>query len=170
VPPQVAQERFQERLLALSRTHNLLNETHWEGASLKTILETELGPYAAPLSRIRVEGPEVDLPARVAVVLGMAFHELTTNAVKYGALSVGTGRVQVDWTVQEKGGESVLTVDWCELGGPTLEVQPIPGFGSRLLRQTITRELAGQLDIRFEREGVCCTIEVRIASAQPRAA
>jgi PAS domain S-box-containing protein len=170
VPPQVAQERFQERLLALSRTHNLLNETHWEGASLKTILETELGPYAAPMSRIRIEGPEVDLPARVAVVLGMAFHELTTNAVKYGALSVGAGRVQVDWTVQDKAGESILTVDWCELGGPTLDVQPIPGFGSRLLRQTITRELAGQLDIRFEREGVCCTIAVRIAAAQPRAA
>jgi PAS domain S-box-containing protein len=170
VPPHVAQERFQERLLALSRTHNLLNETHWEGASLKTILETELGPYAAPMSRIRIEGPEVDLPARVAVVLGMAFHELTTNAVKYGALSVGAGRVQVDWTVQDKAGESILTVDWCELGGPTLDVQPIPGFGSRLLRQTITRELAGQLDIRFEREGVCCTIAVRIAAAQPRAA
>ena len=62
VPPQVAQERFQERLLALSRTHNLLNETHWEGASLRTILETELGPYATAAARVRLDGPEVHLP------------------------------------------------------------------------------------------------------------
>ncbi|GEO18614.1 sensor histidine kinase [Microvirga aerophila] len=165
VPPQVAQERFQERLLALSRTHNLLNETHWEGASLRTILETELGPYTTPSSRIRIDGPEIDLPARVAVVLGMAFHELTTNAVKYGALSSPSGRVTVEWTVDEHGDEANLAIDWCELGGPTLEVRPNPGFGSRLLRQTITRELAGQLDLRFEREGVCCAIAVPLGSS-----
>jgi len=170
VSPQVAQERFQERLLALSRTHNLLNETHWEGASLRTILETELGPYTTFSSRIRINGPEIDLPARVAVVLGMAFHELTTNAVKYGALSSPSGRVTVDWIVDEHGGEANLTIDWCEQGGPTLEVHPNPGFGSRLLRQTITRELAGQLDLRFEREGVCCTIVVPLESSKQHAA
>jgi two-component sensor histidine kinase len=134
VPPQVAQERFQERLLALSRTHNLLNETHWEGASLRTILETELGPYATA-GRVRLDGPEVHLEARPAVVLGMAVHELTTNAVKHGALAAASGRVQVGWKIDDRGGTSVLTIDWCELGGPALATQPIPGFGSRLLRQ-----------------------------------
>ena len=104
VPPQVAQERFQERLLALSRTHNLLNETHWEGASLKTILETELGPYATAAGRVRLDGPEVHLEAKPAVVLGMAVHELTTNAAKHGALSVASGRVQVDWKMDDRGG------------------------------------------------------------------
>jgi PAS domain S-box-containing protein len=165
VPPKVAQERFQERLLALSRTHNLLNETHWEGASLRTILETELGPYMTSSSRVGIDGPEIDLAARAAVVLGMAFHELTTNAVKYGALSCPSGRVQVDWMVQEQGDEANLTIDWCELSGPTLEGQPNPGFGSRLLRQTITRELAGQLDLRFERAGVCCAIAIPLGSS-----
>jgi PAS domain S-box-containing protein len=169
VPPQVAQERFQERLLALSRTHNLLNETHWEGASLRTILETELGPYATA-GRVRLDGPEVHLDARPAVVLGMAVHELTTNAVKHGALAVASGRVQVDWKIDDRGGEAVLAIDWCELGGPALAAQPSPGFGSRLLRQTITRELAGQLDIRFEREGVCCTIAVPLGSTGQQAA
>jgi PAS domain S-box-containing protein len=164
--PQVAQERFQERLLALSRTHNLLNETHWEGASLTTILETELGPFRTAPSRITIRGPNVHLVPKSAVVLGMAFHELTTNAVKYGALSTASGRVQVDWTVEG----TILTVDWCELGGPELESQPIPGFGSRLLRQTITKELAGQLDISFEREGVCCTIAIPIGLADQEAA
>jgi PAS domain S-box-containing protein len=170
VPPQVAQERFQERLLALSRTHNLLNETHWEGAALKTILETELGPYATAAGRVRLDGPEVHLEARPAVVLGMAVHELTTNAVKHGALAVASGRVQVDWKIDDRGGEAVLAIDWCELGGPALAAQPSPGFGSRLLRQTITRELAGQLDIRFEREGVCCTIAVPLGSTGQQAA
>jgi PAS domain S-box-containing protein len=170
VPPQVAQERFQERLLALSRTHNLLNETHWEGAALKTILETELGPYATAAGRVRLDGPEVHLEARPAVVLGMAVHELTTNAVKHGALAVASGRVQVDWKIDDRGGEAVLAIDWCELGGPALAAQPSPGFGSRLLRQTITRELAGQLDIRFEREGVCCTIAVPLGATGQQAA
>jgi PAS domain S-box-containing protein len=164
--PQVAQERFQERLLALSRTHNLLNETHWEGASLKTILETELGPYRTTPLRVTINGPDVHLVPKSAVVLGMAFHELTTNAAKYGALSTASGRVQVDWTIEG----AILTVHWSERGGPILETQPVPGFGSRLLRQTITRELAGQLDMRFEREGVCCTIEIHIEAADQQAA
>jgi two-component sensor histidine kinase len=170
VLPQVAQERFQERLLALSRTHNLLNETHWEGASVRRILETELGPYATARTRVRLDGPEVHLQAKPAVVLGMAFHELTTNAAKYGALSAASGRVQVDWSVADRGEGAILTIDWCELSGPVLEAQPTPGFGSRLLRQTITRELAGHLDIRYEREGVCCTIAVPIALAGQQAA
>ncbi|MBM6583797.1 sensor histidine kinase [Microvirga sp. BT689] len=170
VPPQAAQERFQQRLLALSRTHNLLNETLWEGASLRSLLDAEFEPYAAQSPQTRLNGPEVDLPARLAVVLGMAFHELTTNAVKYGALARASGRVQVDWKVDESGEGAVLTLDWCELGGPVLEAQPSPGFGSRLLQQTITHELAGQLDIRFEREGVCCTIIVPVGSKERQAA
>jgi PAS domain S-box-containing protein len=170
VPPKVAQERFQERLLALSRTHNLLNETHWEGASLRTILETELAPYMTPSSRVRIEGPQVSLPAQVAVVLGMAFHELATNAAKHGALSLAPGRVQVDWRVTRSGETTVLVIDWCELDGPSVEVPPIPGFGSRLLRQTITRELAGHLDLRYEHEGVCCTIAIPIGPARQQAA
>ncbi len=169
-PPQVAQQRFQERLLALSRTHNLLNETHWEGAALRTVLETELGPYATAAGRVWLAGPEVHLEARPAVVLGMAVHELTTNAAKHGALSVVSGRVQVDWRIDDRDGESVLAIDWCELGGPALAAQPSPGFGSRLLRQTITRELAGQLDVRYEREGVCCTIAVPLGSTGQQAA
>jgi PAS domain S-box-containing protein len=160
LPPQAAQERFQERLLALSRTHNLLNETLWEKASLRSLLEAELRPYATGSHGPHLCGPHVDLPARMAVVLGMAFHELTTNAVKYGALSTASGRVQVNWDVEGSGEDAILTIAWRETGGPPLEAEPSPGFGSRLLRQTITRELAGQLDIWFEREGVRCTIAI----------
>lgn len=170
VPPQVAQQRFQERLLALSRTHNLLNETHWEGASLKTILETELQPYATAPSRIQLNGPEVQLSPKSAVVLGMALHELATNAIKHGALSLMSGQVKVDWKIGQSGDEAILTIEWREMNGPQLEGQPNPGFGSRLLRQTIVQELAGELDIRFERQGMCCIIAVPIGLAGQQAA
>ncbi|MBL0406681.1 sensor histidine kinase [Microvirga aerilata] len=170
VPPRIAQERFQERLLALSRTHNLLNETLWEGASLRTILEAEFQPFMAETPRIRLSGPDVYLPATHTVVLGMALHELTTNAAKYGALSAATGRVQVDWRVEGHGRGATLILDWCEMGGPPVQAQPRPGFGSRLLRQTITQELGGELSMRFEPEGACCQIVVGIAPAEQRAA
>lgn len=170
VPPQVAQQRFQERLLALSRTHNLLNETHWEGASLRTILETELQPYATAPSRIRLQGPEVQLSPKSAVVLGMALHELATNAVKHGALSLASGQVQVDWKTNQPSDEVILTIAWREMGGPLIEGQPNSGFGSRLLRQTIIQELAGELDVRFEREGMCCSIAVPLTTASQQAA
>ncbi|MGO4525194.1 hypothetical protein AB4097_10070 [Microvirga sp. 2MCAF35] len=128
----------------------------------------------APLDRGLGEAPEagpaVDLPARLAVVLGMAFHELATNAAKYGALSTASGRIQVDWTVESRGEEAILTIDWCELDGPALETERRPGFGSRLLRQAITQELAGHLDLRYEREGVCCTIAVPSGSVRHQAA
>ncbi|MET0746545.1 MAG: HWE histidine kinase domain-containing protein [Microvirga sp.] len=162
VAPRIAQERFQERLLALSRTHNLLNETLWEGASLKAILETELQPYATSATRIALDGPTIHLQARLAVVLGMAFHELATNAVKHGALSTGSGRLRVGWRFAQAGQGGILTVDWSEREGPVVGSQPVLGFGSRLLRQTITRELAGSLDVRFEQEGMSCVIVVPI--------
>jgi PAS domain S-box-containing protein len=170
VPPQLAQERFQARLLALSRTHNLLNESSWEGASLRAILSTELEPYATEPSRIRLAGPEVHLPATPAVVLGMAFHELTTNAVKYGALFSATGRVEVDWTLDGEGDGTELTIDWCEKDGPKIEAEPVLGFGSRLLQRTITRELAGSLDFRFAPGGVCCKIVIPLGTWQRQAA
>jgi len=168
--PEAAQARFQSRLLALSRTHNLLNESHWEGALLRTILETELAPYMAAPSRVVTRGADVYLPPKPAVVLGMAFHELATNAVKYGALSTGSGQLKVAWTIGDENGAPVLTIDWCETEGREVETAPKPGFGSRLLRQTVAGELAGELDLRFEREGVCCIIKVPIGTASQQAA
>jgi two-component sensor histidine kinase len=98
----------------------------------------------------------------------MAFHELATNAAKYGALSSAAGRVEVDWRIDRE--NTLLTITWRELGGPLIEADPTPGFGSRLLRQIITRELAGQLDLRFEREGVRCIMAMPMGSAGQQAA
>jgi two-component sensor histidine kinase len=78
--------------------------------------------------------------------------------------------VQVDWRVEGHGRDATLILDWCEMGGPPVQAQPMPAFGSRLLRQSITRELGGELTMRFEPEGVCCRIVVEIAGAEQRAA
>jgi PAS domain S-box-containing protein len=155
VPPEVAQQRFLDRLLSLSRTHNLLNETSWEGASLRTILQTELEPHGRDETRYRLIGPDVDLTPKVAVVLGMVIHELTTNAGKYGSLSVPQGRVVVEW---DQRGIDTLHLTWSESGGPPVNAPERQGFGSRLMEQAITRELGGQLQIEFEPEGLTCRL------------
>ena len=163
LPPEVARERFEARLLALSRTHNLLNDSKWEGAALGNILIEELQPYGAgERKRFGLQGPYLHLAPRLAVVLGMAFHELTTNAAKYGALSVPTGSVHVTWRVfsREEGGEPWIRIEWREEGGPPVVPPSRRGFGSRLVSSTVERELAGRLEVRFDPEGLFCAIEV----------
>jgi PAS domain S-box-containing protein len=170
VSPEKAQQRFQDRLLALSRTHNLLNETSWEGASLKEILRTEFEPYATEPGRVQLEGPEIDLPPGPAVVLGMTIHELATNAAKYGALSTDEGQVRVEWRRNLQNGAETLTIDWREAEGPKVETPASLGFGSRLIKQTITQELSGTLDFRFAPDGVCCTMTIPLGNAAQEAA
>ncbi|HEX2554086.1 MAG TPA: PAS domain S-box protein [Microvirga sp.] len=156
-PPEEAQQRFQERLLSLSRTHNLLNETSWEGASLRTILQTELEPLGLGEARFRLDGPDLDLPPKVAVVLGMVIHELTTNAMKYGAFSRPEGQVAVEWDGRADG---TLRLTWRETGGPPVAVPQGRGFGSRLIEQAVTRELDGHVEMQFAPEGLRCRVTV----------
>jgi PAS domain S-box-containing protein len=155
VAPEVAQQRFQERLLALSRTHNLLNETSWVGASLRIILQTELAPHRVDGARYHLKGPDIDLSPRTAVVLGMVIHELATNAMKYGSLSVPRGRVEVDWHHR---GIDTLHLTWRETDGPPVRAPDERGFGTRLMEQAITRELGGQLQVEFAPDGLRCRL------------
>ena len=145
--------------MALSRTHNLLNETHWEGASLRIILETELQPYATAASRIRLDGPELHLPPRQAVVLGMAIHELTTNAAKYGALSAPGGKVRVTWALDR---DDLASVRWVERGGPPVPENRPRGFGTDLIEKIVAHELRHPVDLRFDEHGVTCTLFVPV--------
>ncbi|HEY8382073.1 MAG TPA: PAS domain S-box protein [Microvirga sp.] len=157
--PAVFQERFEDRLLALSQTHNLLTSESWERASLRALLKQELAPYGK--ARCRYDGPaDVHLAPRAVVALGMALHELTTNAAKYGALSVETGRVTLDWSVSG-GLFERLRLEWREEGGPPIAAPPARrGFGSRLLERGITAELGGTVDLDFAPEGLRAVIEL----------
>ncbi|MCR5879404.1 sensor histidine kinase [Phenylobacterium sp. J367] len=153
------QESFEGRLLALSRAHDVLTRQSWDKADLAEMVHKVLAPLH-PGDRLAVSGPSVRLSPGQALAFAMAFHELATNAAKYGAWSVGAGRVNVDWSVE---GER-LRVVWREEGGPPVTPPDREGFGSRLLRQGLVRELAGSVDLTFPAEGALCVIEAPLES------
>ncbi|OAS24609.1 sensor histidine kinase [Methylobacterium platani] len=152
---------FEARLLAMSQTHNVLTANHWEGAGLRGILSAELEPYAGGRDdRIRLEGPPVSLTPAVALPLGMAIHELATNAAKYGALSAEAGQVAVEWGVRA----GMLRLRWHESGGPRVAPPARTGFGTRLIRASLERELAGEVRLDFAAGGLACLIAVPLAA------
>jgi len=152
---------FQRRLLALAKTHALLTRESWSGASLRALVEAELEPYGgAADDRVQIVGEDLSLPAEISVVLGMALHELATNAVRHGALAVPQGRVRVHW--QRSAAERRrLLLCWQEQGGAPPRASPTrTGFGTRLLRRSLARQLRGAVSLRFEPDGLFCSIEM----------
>lgn len=146
--------RFEQRLLAISLTHNILTEESWEGAALIDIIRAELTPFhGAETLRWFVIGPSVRLKPEVVVPFGMVVHELATNAVKYGALSNADGIVNVSWTLAE----DRLNFCWVETGGPEV-VPPInTGFGSKLI-QGLRRQMNADWSINYAPSGVECEL------------
>ena len=156
---------FVGRIVSLANTHSLLTEALWQMAPLREILEKELRPYNdARGERIRLEGPPVELPSEIAVPIGMAIHELTTNAAKYGALSVRNGRVCVRWDVHEDGEDKRLTMSWEERGGPSVSQPERQGFGSRLLHRVLTTQLSAKVEVDYAPEGLRVAIDAPLKS------
>ncbi|WP_076729473.1 sensor histidine kinase [Methylobacterium radiotolerans] len=154
-------EVLEARILALSKTHDLLTREDWSGAPLREVLESELGPYRTGGDQIRLDGPDVSLSPREVLALGLTVHELTTNAAKYGALSVREGRVRVAWSVAAgAAGERRLRLSWEERGGPPVRAPTRVGFGTRLIAGGVRRELAGTVDLAFEAAGLRCRLDV----------
>ncbi|PVE24378.1 hypothetical protein DC522_10960 [Microvirga sp. KLBC 81] len=153
---------FEGRLLALSMTHNLLTLKSWREADLHDIAEQELAPYKRESDdRVTIDGPRVNLPPRYAINLGLVLHELVTNAAKYGALSVPTGRLDVSWSVIPAGDRPTqLRITWTETGGPPVQPPKRQGFGSRLIRRSIEGELDGYMVLNFAVTGVSYDISV----------
>ena len=157
--PLAARERFESRLIALSRTHDLLTHSSWEGATLKDVIAVELDPYQRDGgSGVDLHGPELRLNPRTTLALGLLFHELATNAAKYGALSVPEGHIEVVW--EAMGDAGPLRIEWRETGGPPVGPPERTGFGSRLVHQTVTRELGGRVRLDFEPTGLRCVLEI----------
>jgi two-component sensor histidine kinase len=118
--------------------------------------------------RFGVEGPPVELSADLAVPLGMALHELTSNAVRHGALSRPAGRVDVTWDVVEDGASRRLRLEWRERGGPRPARAPErEGFGSTLLRKVLPMQASAEVEVTFDPEGVRCRIEAPLVERQP---
>ncbi len=159
-------DSFEARLIALSQAHNLLTRDNWRGASLAELVRTELIPYGgADGERMAIAGEEVWLAPSTAVALGMAFHELATNAVKYGSLSGPDGRVDVSWSVTEAGSGRQLRIVWSERGGPVVAKSDRRGFGSRVIVGGLAHQLDGVVDLAFVPTGVVCTIVFKLPPA-----
>jgi two-component sensor histidine kinase len=158
--PAAFTEAFLARLLALSQTHNLLNQTSWQGAGLHDVVCAELAPHAGA-DRVRLTGAHVRLRPEAAVTLGMVFHELATNAAKYGALSQPSGHVAVTWNVMSaEPHERLLHLEWQETNGPPVRPPRRRGFGSRLIERDLGRQLAREVDLEFLPEGVRCVMHL----------
>ena len=165
-------QSLEGRLLALSKTHNLLTEAFWETVTLSDLLRNELAPFDdGSGARVVLDGPAVSFIPRVAVALGMAMHELTTNAAKYGSLSVPGGRVEVRWSLSPgRAPYTRLRLDWTERDGPAVALPEHRGFGSRLIWQSIARELDGELYFDYPVEGLRCAIVIEVSAAGPTVA
>jgi PAS domain S-box-containing protein len=158
IPLAEARARFEARLMALSRAHNLLTEQNWNGALLETVVRDATEHLAAEASRFAVSGETVWLAPRAALALALALHELGTNAAKYGALSGEHGRIAIDWRIEA----DRLTLTWKESGGPAVAEPERRGFGSRLIEQGVDADLGGGARLAFEPDGLKCTIEASL--------
>ncbi|MFM9862296.1 MAG: chemotaxis protein CheB [Micropepsaceae bacterium] len=151
---------FLARLTALSGTHNLLQSGDWHGVLLRDVVENELEPYRTDTLRWTIEGGDVVLYPNAALAFGMAVHELTTNAAKYGALSNGEGSVDISWTAPAEGDRRALKFVWSETGGPAVEPNRRSGFGTRLITEGLPLQLDGTIELEFMPAGVRCAIDV----------
>jgi PAS domain S-box-containing protein len=150
--PAHARHAFEGRLDALAQAHDVLTREHWAAADLKDIVAGALKACGVG-DRAAVAGPSVRFGPHVAVTLAMALHELCTNAIKYGALSVEGGRVSIGWTISGER-EPRLHFRWQELGGPPVREPSRRGFGSRLIERALAGDLKGDARLDYARDGL----------------
>ncbi len=156
---EAAQDKIESRLMALSAAHDVLTRENWQGAGVADIARGAAAPWQQREGdRFDIDGPAVVLDPRRAVALAMALHELCTNAVKHGALSVAEGRVGISWKVSADGAPLVLR--WKERGGPLVRVPRQRGFGSVLVERGLRHDLGGESRLLFEPDGVSCEIAI----------
>ncbi|HEV7277017.1 MAG TPA: PAS domain-containing protein [Devosiaceae bacterium] len=166
VPSDAARATFNARLSALAAAHNLLTRRHWEKALLSEIISSSVRATAGAASaQVTSGGPEVVVSPQTAVSLAMAIHELSTNAIKYGALSSDTGTISVTWQVRESGDRPHLRLEWREDGGPTVTAPTRKGFGTRMIERGLAAELQGQVALEFAPGGLRCVIDAPLPEA-----
>lgn len=156
-------ETLLERLIALSKAHDLLNNTRWTNASIAEVIEKTVTPL--PPEQLLISGPPLSINPRMALSLALAVNELGTNAQKYGALSTLGGKVSISWALEPslKGQSSELVWRWNETGGPAV-VQPTRvGFGSFLIKRVLATDFEGSVEVQYHQEGVECILRAPYA-------
>jgi len=157
-------DRFSARLQALARSHDLLVQEGWYGASLSELVRAEVGHYVdGNEPQISIEGPAFLLTPEAAQNLGLALHELATNAVKYGALSVPAGRVAIAWRQRPESEGGGIEIIWTENGGPAVVAPKRRGFGTQVIERNLARSLETEVSLKFEKSGARCRIIIPAA-------
>jgi PAS domain S-box-containing protein len=158
------------RLQSMMHAHELLRRSNWLGVTITDLIAVQLKPYATCHNN-RIEGPEIMLNPDATQALSMVIHELTTNAVKHGALSVPEGHVTVSWDrVPERGRHEVLMLQWIEQGGPEVRVAQRKGYGTNLIRELLAFEFGGTVEHLFSPGGVTCQILLPLEHSLARSA
>jgi two-component sensor histidine kinase len=155
-------ERFSARLVSLARTHDLLTGKEKNGAALEDLVNTQIEPFVEVSgNRLSVQGPPVVLDEAATQSVGLALHELATNAAKYGALSVPEGRVSIDWgLVESPHGPIALRLNWRERNGPRVEEPVRKGFGHIVIERTLADSLQAKVNLDFAAAGLTWEVEI----------
>jgi PAS domain S-box-containing protein len=155
--PELLKQAIEGRIQALANVHALFVKSRWTGAELRSLVMQEILPYSERSDkRIRVDGPPLFLETNTAQTVAVALHELTTNAAKYGALSVSDGRIEIAWS---HGGGKPLLLRWRETGGPVVKPPTRKGFGTRVMEAMVQSQLSGSIRFDWRSEGLVCEIE-----------
>ncbi len=152
--PQAASEAIRERLMTLGHAHDLLTQTSWTAAPISAVV-TGATRHAAQTGRVEISGPDLPLAPRAALAMSLCLHELSTNATKYGALSVPTGHVELNWRIErdDRGHDAFLDMRWQEFGGPPVIRSERKGFGTRLI-DNLAYDLGGDTKLDYAADGV----------------
>jgi PAS domain S-box-containing protein len=155
----VAQSKLEGRLVALASAHDVLTTENWESAVLDQVVAGVLAPHGGlEDSRFQMSGPRLRVLPRAALAVTMGLHELVTNALKYGALSIENGRVEIRWELTADP-EPRFRLVWTESGGPAVTPPERRGFGTILIERSLAMDLDGTAHVSFEPAGVMCVIE-----------
>jgi two-component system, chemotaxis family, CheB/CheR fusion protein len=158
-----AREAVMQRLHALARAHDLLMQTDWEGADLKTLVMSELSNHS---EQVQVEGPDILLRAQVVQNLALVLHELCTNAVKYGAFSNEQGWVSITWATDGERENARFKFRWQEHDGPPVHSPVKKGFGSTLLQIAVSDGANTGSRVVYKPDGLLYEIDVLLSTVQ----
>jgi PAS domain S-box-containing protein len=150
------ENRFERRLQGLAASHDVLVRENWHGAPLADLVRQQLVPFVEiQSSRFEIAGPDVVITAEAAQAIGLAIHELATNAIKYGALSESGGKVRVSWMFEgDTGAPGNLLLSWIEQSGPPVSPPSRKGFGHVVIGEMVERSLNGKVAVEFATEGL----------------
>ena len=166
--PEDASRTITARIMALSGAHNVLTRESWDGADLRSLVETAIHPFQGPgPAAFQLSGPDMRVGPYAAISISLALHELATNAVKYGALSTPAGRVRIGWSV---GADQVFRLEWIETGGPVVTPSDRRGFGSRLILQVLPDQLQGAAELEYRPAGIAFRLTASVDAVSDQAA